>query len=92
MYSTMLILAGMSATLGLGIAAFQAYYWLSYGVAAKISVLDAFYYVDERIITMDRLPGEAYGMLDAIPLAVLLVVLGILLLIAAKFVSQIKRS
>jgi hypothetical protein len=86
-----LVIAGVSAGVGVGVGAFQAYYWLWYGVYVNISALDAFVYVDEHIISMGRLPGEGFRILEAVPLALVLIILGLLLLLVSFFLVQFEK-
>jgi hypothetical protein len=87
----LLLIAGISTALGVGIGAFQAYYWFWYGVYVNISALDAFSYVDEHFISMGRLSGEGFRLLEAAPLALLLVILGLVLLLVSLFLAQMEK-
>jgi hypothetical protein len=87
----LLVIAGISAGVGVGVGAFQAYYWLGYGVYVNISALDAFIYVDEHLISMGRLPGQGFRILEAVPLALVLIILGLLLLMLSFFLVQLGK-
>jgi len=87
----LLVIAGISTGVGVGVGSFQAYYWLWQGVSLKISALDAFIYVDEHLISMGRLPVEGFRLLEAAPLALLLIILGLLLLLLSRFAAQIEK-
>ena len=87
----LLVIAGVSTGLGVGIGCYQAYYWLWRGVSLRISTLDAFIYVDEHLISMGQLPVEGFRLLEAAPLALLLLILGVLLLLLSRFIAQVKQ-
>ena len=48
-------------------------------------------YVDEHIISMGRLPGEGFRILEAVPLALVLIILGLLLLLLSFFLVQLEK-
>ncbi len=88
---SLLVIAGLSTGLGVGIGAFQAYYWLWQGVSVNISALDAFIYIDEHLVSMGELPGEGFRLLEAVPLAFLLIIVGLILFLLSRFVTQIRK-
>jgi len=89
---TLLVFAGISTGFGVGVGAFQAYYWLWYEVYVNISALDAFIFVDEHVISMGRLSGEGFRLLEGAPLALLLIILGLILLLVCLFLAQMEKS
>lgn len=87
----LLVIACISTGVGVGVGGFQAYYWLWYRVAVNISALDAFKYVDEHFFSMGRLSGEGFRLLEAAPLALLLIIFGLLLLLVSLFLRQMAK-
>ena len=87
----LLVIAGVSTGFGLGVGAFQAYYWIWYDVYVNISALDAFVFVDEHVTSMGKLSGEGFRLLEGAPLALLLVILGLILLLVCLFLKQMEK-
>jgi len=87
----LLVIAGISTGFGLGVGAFQAYYWFWYDVYVNISALDAFAFVDEHFISMGKLSGEGFRLLEGAPLALLLIILGLTLLLVCLFLKQMEK-
>jgi hypothetical protein len=91
------IIAVIPISWGLGIAAFQGYYWLRYHMGWNISVLDALIFLDDYLPLLrlwelaKRLPPDAYRALDNSSLALLFVVIGLTLLVVASFMSRLER-